>query len=276
MEHAQPWHSTMADTRSSASQISSQIMERPCASGAPQTILLQGFSEARDQQPPGCLSYSVRDVRDTGTVVVRGARDLRPVRTACGWGLSPAEVQRLSGTIHFLRRAPLRCWGAVLGDDVPNIAEGAARGLFRDAASYIVQAQGRAGLPQYWLRVLESSGGLHANLIFPASPVLADRFRGSTFGQYCSGSGLQEISPSAEDWREVTSYLAKERTPQAEYALGHQLGPHLRGSHRLGGGGGGWGELSRALRHDALAAGAIQPWQRTKARARPRTGTTPP
>src|SRR3954463_6431940 len=101
MEHAQPWHSTMADTRSSASQISSQIMERPCASGAPQTIPLQGLSEARDQQSPGCLSYSVRDVvrdvKDTGAVAVRGARDLRPSRTACGWGLSPAEVRRLSG-----------------------------------------------------------------------------------------------------------------------------------------------------------------------------------
>jgi hypothetical protein len=250
----------MADTRLSALQISSHVMERQRTSGAPQIVPPQGLSDDRERQPPGCPSLYVRD--------------LRPTRTACGWGLSLAEVRRLSGTIHFLRRilrrTGLPCWYAVLGDGVLEMAEVDARELFRDAASYIVQAQGRAGHPQYWLRVLESSGGLHANLIFPASPVLADRFRRSIFGQYCSGAGLQEIGRSDKDWQALQSYLAKERTPQAEYALGHRLGPRLRGSHQLGDGGGDRVQLSRALRQDALVAGAIVPWQRTKARALPR------
>jgi hypothetical protein len=150
------------------------------------------------------------------------------------------------------------------------MSEPEARELFRDAASYVVQAQGRVGVPQYWLRVLEGSGGLHSNLIFPAPPIVADRFERSTFGQYCGGGGLREIGATCADWRKVTNYLAKERTPQAEYALGQELGQRVRGSHQLGDGGGDRVQLSRALRHDALAAGAIQPWQRTKAKVPPR------
>src|SRR4051812_14786434 len=119
MEQAQPWlSSTMADTRRSALPISSHIMERPCASGAPQTVPRQGFSKDRDQQPPGDTSLYVRD--------------LRPARTSCGWGLSPAEVKRLSGAMHFLNRVGLPCWYAVLGDGVLDMAEIDARELFRD------------------------------------------------------------------------------------------------------------------------------------------------
>src|SRR4051794_24838354 len=107
--------------RLSALQISSQIMGRRCASGAPQIIPFQGLSEDQDQQLPGCPSYSVREAARNVRDVARTAGDLRPARTACGWGLSPAEVRRLSGAMHFLhrtslRRAGLPCWYVVLGD----------------------------------------------------------------------------------------------------------------------------------------------------------------
>ena len=59
----------------------------------------------------------------------------------------------------------------------------------------------------------------------------------------------------------------KERTPQAERAVGHMLGARLKGSHRLGEGGGDRVHLSAALRKDALSSGAIAPWQRTKSKA---------
>src|SRR4051794_9493673 len=143
-------------------------------------------------------------------VLLCGVRDASP-RTTCEWGLSPAEVRRIWGAMHFIRRTGLPCCYAVLGDSVLDMAEREARALFRAATSYIVQAQGRARLPQFWLRVFESTGGLHANLIFPASPTVAARFRRSRFGAYCGGKGLQEIGPTDEDWRTLVSYLATER-----------------------------------------------------------------
>ncbi len=62
------------------------------------------------------------------------------------------------------------------------------------------------------------------------------------------------------------AYLVKERTPQAEYGLGHRLrGGRRRGSHRLPGGGDRV-RLSGALKRDAIAAGYVQPWQPTNAK----------
>jgi hypothetical protein len=43
-------------------------------------------------------------------------RDLDPARTACEWGMSPSEVRRLAGTMHFLRTTRRPCYYAVNAD----------------------------------------------------------------------------------------------------------------------------------------------------------------
>src|SRR5215210_3704159 len=128
--------------------ISSQIMERPRGVADPQALGIKGISTEPPSDPHERVAYSVRD--------------LEP-RAACRWGLSPAEVRRISGSMHFLRRTGLPCWYAVLGDGVLDMSEAEARAIFSAATSYLVQAQAREGFPPYWLRVLESSGGLHSN-----------------------------------------------------------------------------------------------------------------
>jgi len=168
--------------------------------------------------------------------------------------------------MHHLRHARLPCLYIVIGDDVLGKPEAEARDAIRTATSYLVQSQTRAGLPPYWLRVLESVAGLHANLILPVPPGTADRLRRSAFGNYVRNDAIQEVGSSYKDWQDLKSYLCKERTPQANFSLGRFLGPRLPGSHRLGDGGGDRVQLSTALAADALVAGRIAPWQRTFAR----------
>jgi hypothetical protein len=66
------------------------------------------------------------------------------------------------------------------------------------------------------------------------------------------------------DFDGLTDYLAKERPPNVKG--GWQFGRREKGSHKLGAGGGDRIQFSQALRADAVAAGVVEPWQRTKAR----------
>jgi DNA-binding transcriptional regulator YiaG len=218
----------------------------------PEILAVQGIARDRSRHLGRGHTYSVRD--------------LAP-RTARGWGMSSPEIKRVFGAMNFLRRTGLPCWYVVLGDSVLDKPEAEARAIFQEAASHLVQAQRRAGYPQYWLRVLESTGGLHSNMIFPASPEIAMRFKRSAFGEYCGGKGFQEIGATSHDWKHLASYLCTERTSQAEYTLGRTLGPRLKGSHRLGDGGGDRVHLSRAMLNDAMQAGMVAPWQRSKSKA---------
>jgi hypothetical protein len=169
--------------------------------------------------------------------------------------------------MHVLRALRVPCWYAVLGDGLLGKPEAEARDIFSDATSYIAQAQRRAVYPQHWMRVLEITGGLHANVIFPAPPEIAARFKRSAFGVSCQGPGFQQVGSTTRDWRTLTSYLAGERTPQADRAVGHLLGPRVPGSHGLGEGGGDRVQLSPALYDDALRLGLIEPYQKTKSKA---------
>jgi hypothetical protein len=181
--------------------------------------------------------------------------------------MSRPEIERITGGMHVLRALRIPCWYAVLGDRLLDKPEAEARDIFSGATSWIVQAQRRAGYPQHWMRVSESAGGLHANIIFPAPPEVAARFKRSAFGAYCQGNGFQQIGPTTRDWRNLASYLSGERTPQAEVVVGHLLGPRVPGSHPLGEGGGDRVQLSPALYDDALRLGLIEPYQRTKSKA---------
>ena len=178
-------------------------------------------------------------------------------------GLHADEIERISGAMHHLKRSGLPCAWAVIGDDALDLSEADAREIIRDFTSRIVRDQARAGLPQYVLRVMESSGGIHANFVFPATPNMQRRLAASTtFRAYLKSN--RAIQPVTDFERLVRFYLTKERPPVVRG--GCRLGPRHKGSHRLGEGRGDRVSLSRALRDDALAAGLIAPWRRTKAK----------
>jgi hypothetical protein len=178
----------------------------------------------------------------------------------CGWRLSAEEIQRISGAMHFLERMGLPCLYVVLGDSLLNLPEPDARDIITEFKTRVVREQGRAGLPQYWLCVLESTEGIHPNLVFPATETMERSLRSShAFGPYLRGADAIQSVYDFEGL--VRFYLTKERPPNVRG--GSLLGPRKKGSHRLGDGGGDRVQLSRALRRDALAVGLVQPWQRT-------------
>jgi hypothetical protein len=169
----------------------------------------------------------------------------------------------MQNTLHFLNRTGLRCLWVVIGDSLLDLQEREARTVVRSFTSRIVKAQDMAGLPQYWLRVHESTGGFHSNLIFPATKEMrAAILRWEEFKDYLRGKKAVQWAYDLERLGRV--YLGKERVPFAKG--GGKFGQRLQGSHRLGEGGGDRVQLSQTLRADAIDAGIVEPWQRTKAR----------
>jgi hypothetical protein len=160
---------------------------------------------------------------------------------------------------------------AIIGDDALHMKSGEARREFSRFQSQLVQAQKRAGFPQYAAYALEVTGGLHENVIFIGDERLARKLcrSFSCYMQSGYGHGLgYSMQPAGDPVHLASHYLAKERTVQANYALGWSWGSRERGSHRMEGGGDRV-RLSSALKKDGIAAGAIEPWQATNARRSP-------
>lgn len=156
---------------------------------------------------------------------------------------------------------------AIIGDDLLDLKSGEAREELGRFKSQLGQAQKRAGYPQYWVEVLEVTGGLHGNPIFVGDETIARRLCRS-FSKYMQngyGGEGHAMQPVTDAMKLASRYLTKERTIQANYALGWSHRTRMKGSHRMEGGGDRV-RLSKALEAEALAAGAIQPWQRTYAR----------
>jgi hypothetical protein len=210
-----------------------------------QAIVGKGLSRRHQTKPAVSPHYSVNHSIE---------------RTSLGHGLSEHELRRLANGLHFLKRYGEPCLWVILGNDLLDLSEHDAREVVRTFTSQVVKAQKRAGLDQYWLRVHESSGGFHSNLVFPAPQGMdSDIRRWEQFGDYLR---RDDAVQSVYDFDGLTDYLAKERPPNVKG--GWQFGRREKGSHKLGAGGGDRVQFSQSLR--AVAAGVVEPWQRTKAR----------
>lgn len=194
----------------------------------------------------------------------------RPTRTVAATenGLSKDEIKRLTNAVRFMEKTGLPLHWAVIGDDALRMESGEARREFERFQSQLVQSQKRDGFPPYWTQVLEVTGGLHANYVFVGDERLARRLCRS-FSEYMqSGYGIgsgyaMQLAP--DPVKLASRYLSKERTVQANRALGWSLQSRKAGSHRMEGGGDRV-RTSAALKTDGIAAGAIEPWQATNAR----------
>lgn len=194
-------------------------------------------------------------------------------RTVAGTknGLSKEEIKRLTNSVSFMDRTRLPIHWAVLGDDALHMKSGEARREFDRFQSHLGQAQKRAGYPQFSVQVLEVIGGLHANFIFVGDEMIARRLCRSFSAYMQSGYGHGQgfsMQPVDDPVRLASRYLSKERTPQANYALGWSLKTREPGSHRMEGGGDRV-RLSKTLKTRCIAAGAIEPWQATNAQRSP-------
>lgn len=184
-------------------------------------------------------------------------------------GLSQDEIKRCNNASKFLERTKLPLFWAVVGDDTLNMQSGEARREFDRFLRYLSQKQERKGFPKYSITVLESSGGLHANIVFVGNEEIAKSLCRS-FGNYMrSGYGQSKaMQPVTDIMSLATHYLSKERTTQANYALGWSSKTRVSGSHKIEGGGDRV-RLSPALAAAAIADGFVEPWAKTRAKRAP-------
>jgi hypothetical protein len=188
--------------------------------------------------------------------------DEKHERTTKRHGISGPEVARERDALHLLETSRMACFWAVLGDELLTLPVDESRAIIDAFTSRIVREQRKVGLPQYWLRLLECSSGLHANIVFPATPELVAKLRRSPqFQPYLQGSrAIQRVNNFDRLGR---VYFAKERVP---FATGtSRCGRRRKGAHYLEGGGDRV-RLSRALKEDALALGMTKPWRSTNAK----------
>ena len=263
---------------------------------------LEAWLEARENPPPGGMHLQKQNGSFLGvpphhkpleskefpgspraaettppSLCVRGRPDAVPATgpapTADDRGLSAAEIERLRIATLYLEELGLPVWVANIGDGLLYRDERSARGVIAQAQSLVAQLQKRAGLPQFAVTILESTFGLHGNIIFVATNKVALQF-GRSFlkkylGEHKGGAcrtGFYRVKKTREDWASVRSYYSKERTEEAHAAYGHLSDHYTPGVHRLGQGGGDRVRLSRALDRHLLDLGLVEPYRRTNSR----------
>lgn len=195
-----------------------------------------------------------------------------PEPTACSWGISGPELERLDNAIHILRRTRRPMAYLVRGDEILDKPEKEARLIDRKLKSDLVTYLKRNRRPAFWLEVLETGGGFHSNLIVPFYDGL-DRLRANaTYGPGLRG---EKAIQTVYDWLELRNYLAGERTPQADFKHGKGLSRRTTGSHRFETkDGGDRVRVSDALELAMRAAGVWTDYQRSYAKPLAQTVTS--
>ena len=152
-------------------------------------------------------------------------------------------------------------WLATLGDGLIELNHDTSRNIIAMFEGRLATLQKKHGLNQYRVSVHECARGLHAHILFLGNKnIISQLQHSSAFGQFLDVRSVYDLDGLAR------RYLVKERTPQAQYAVGHMLhGSRSAGSHKLPGGGDRV-RLSEMLRYDATAAGYVQPWKKTNAK----------
>lgn len=157
---------------------------------------------------------------------------------------------------------------AVVADDVKSLPNGEARAVFSQVKTRIVRFQERAGLPQTWLGIYETKGGLHMNLIFIGTVKIA-RSVACEFRQcFRSGYGKKRAIQRSYEPFELVRYTAlKEASPRTRRSFGESS---EKGTYPMEGGGDRV-ILSPALRDIATSRGHVRPWKRTNNSTKPQS-----
>lgn len=175
-------------------------------------------------------------------------------RTVAPHGLTSAELKRLNGAVHLMKRR-VRIEGEIWWLTTPK---GSTRESIANIQKRITRLQGGQEFHRYTVLVFETRPQLHAHMILIGNLEIARALRRSVFGRDCCVERADDVDGL------VKRYLAKERTPQAGH-LRSDLGGRLSGSHRIEGGGDRV-RLSRELARDAVEAGLVDEWRRTNAK----------
>jgi hypothetical protein len=190
------------------------------------------------------------------SITVIGNDYPRPISTK--HGLSGEEIRIASEAIHYISGLGLSLWYAVVSDQY--CSEWEIRQRIRQFKSDLARAQKRAGIPSCcYVEILECHPAVHSNILFPLGGPNAKRLiDGLLRSKRYPGDTLhiKKGNPAR-----FLSYCSKERTPQARFVGVGLLAKRMRGSHRLGEGGGDRLRLSKALKDQLIEEGLVRPYR---------------
>jgi hypothetical protein len=183
---------------------------------------------------------------------VEGAVAARELpRTTALHGVTWEEIKRFDGAVHFMQKYCKRAGGQLWWI---STAHGSTRDFIDQVWKRLTNLQRAEDLPPYRAMTFETRGGLHSHIVFVGNRSIADRLQTSpALGDKIKVGKVYDLAGLSQ------GYLAKERTPQANYRR-HFLGGRIKASHRLEGGGDRV-RLSEQLKLDALEARYVEPWQ---------------
>ena len=222
-------------------------------------------------------------MRGSGLIRVKDAR--RSV--AASHGLSHHERDLLTESLDHMRQRGPGIFVSIEAGKSPD-AENIVRALTRRVRSDMAQRQRRARMRRVLMttvfeardRKKREKFGSHLVAVLPDATARDRAVAGlngsSAYADMAAGfseSGRPVFAEPVTDWAKLTTYLAKEATPQAAYRKGfHRIG----GSIPLGARGGDRVILSRDLRAALVRSGKIEPYRRTYAKRRLKCQAQPP
>jgi hypothetical protein len=207
-------------------------------------------------------SFSPPEECPGASLVVRGSKNSESAaRTVARHrnGMSAEERKWLAEATHYMRRGGRSLIHLTV--EAHDAMEYEVRRLFDKVKADIGQMQIRAGDRRYLIEVLESTGSVHSHIIAPTpagrrpKDIIERLKRSSVYGDNLKGSVVTYLPG-------LVNYLSKEATPEAHYAACHSF-RRLRGSHKLGEGGGDRVRLSRQLEDDLVDQGIVKRRRKT-------------
>jgi Helix-turn-helix len=167
------------------------------------------------------------------------------------------EIDRLSGAGHLMQRyLQYRSKGELW---FLTTAKGTSREAIASIQKRIGRLQQERDFYSYSAWCFETRPKLHAHILFVGDSAVVERLKRGAFAEIVTIKHVYNLP------RLLQGYQAKERTPQAGWGRGRQLGGRIKGSHKLDGGGDRV-RLSRELERDAVEAGLVSAWQHSNAK----------
>ena len=179
----------------------------------------------------------------------------QPEATASPYGMTPAELKRLSAACHYVRRQGA---GLFVSTSCQGASEAEVAALVRSVRSDLAKYQRDAGIARFAIDVRQCTPGPHAHIlsVWPTAKHRDEVIRRLRNSRYSEKIWVRDVY----DWNGLVGYLATEATPQACYAAGRsirRLPKHRRATPITGDN----VRLSRPLERALIQRGDIEPYR---------------
>lgn len=197
-------------------------------------------------------------------------------------GISVDELELMHEAMSLMSRKAKRAGQQVLlitiGDALFDLDYAGRVEVIREAKKRITKEQGRAGIPQHLLEVIEllGSAGFHSHLVCIGNAKVIHHLRSSAWlAPYTVGpDAIQDVTERKGGWIGVFRYLSEERTNPANRSRFRAVGlPPRKPATKLPGAGDRV-RISDALKSDLIKGSHIRPFTTTPWQHKPLVGIT--